>query len=197
MLAGLRGSYGGILMFGLLTGLAGIPLVNPISVGAGIILGTKAYRDDADQRLKRRRAEAKVLVKKYSDDVVFYVSKQLKDRMRIVQRAVRDHYSDVAEELSTSLRESVANAQKAASANAAERAARLAEVRQSLGQLDELTSSARQLVGQTPQPNRRERPAGSGRSRRAGDNGSGMPTDGASPALAGSRADASNAAAAR
>ena len=197
MLVGLRGSYGGILMFGLLTGLAGIPLVNPISVGAGIILGTKAYRDDADQRLKRRRAEAKVLVKKYSDDVVFYVSKQLKDRMRIVQRAVRDHYSDVAEELSTSLRESVANAQKAASANAAERAARLAEVRQSLGQLDELTSSARQLVGQTPQPNRRERPAGSGRSRRAGDNGSGMPTDGASPALAGSRADASNAAAAR
>jgi len=96
MLVGLRGSYGGILMFGLLTGLAGIPLVNPISVGAGIVLGTKAYRDDADQRLKRRQAEAKVLVRKYSDEVIFYVSKQLKDRLRIVQRAVRDHYNDVA-----------------------------------------------------------------------------------------------------
>src|SRR4030095_6945388 len=109
---GLRGSYGGILMFGLLTGLAGIPLVNPISVGAGIILCTKAHRDEAGQPHKRRRAEAKVLVKKYSDDVVFYVSKQLKDRMRVVQRAVRDHYSDVAEELSISLQASVAHAQK-------------------------------------------------------------------------------------
>jgi hypothetical protein len=162
MLVGLRGSYGGILMFGLLTGLAGIPLVNPISVGAGIVLGTKAYRDEADQRLKRRRAEAKVLVKKYSDDVVFYVSKQLKDRMRVVQRAVRDHYSDVAEELSVSLKESVANAQKAASANAAERAARLADVTQLLGRLDELRSSAKQLAGQTSAPDRRGRPAAAG-----------------------------------
>ena len=197
MLVGLRGSYGGILMFGLLTGLAGIPLVNPISVGAGIILGTKAYRDEADQRLKRRRAEAKVLVKKYSDDVVFYVSKQLKDRMRVVQRAVRDHYSDVAEELSVSLKESVANAQKAASANAAERAARLADVSQLLGRLDELRSLAKQLAGQTSAPDRRGRPAAAARPSGADDNDSGMPVKGASRARLGHRADAASAAAVR
>jgi len=157
MLVGLRGSYGGILMFGLLTGLAGIPLVNPISVGAGIVLGTKAYRDDADQRLKRRQAEAKVLVRKYSDEVIFYVSKQLKDRLRIVQRAVRDHYNDVAEELSTSLRDSVNNAQKAAHASTEERVARLSEVKKSLAQLDEISTAAgqlpaRQRAAQRPQP---------------------------------------------
>ena len=148
VLVGLRGSYGGILMFGLLTGLAGIPLVNPISVGAGIVLGTKAYRDDAEQRLKRRRAEAKVLVRKYSDDVIFYVAKQLKDRLRIVQRAVRDHYNDVAEELSTSLQASVTNAQKAAQASTAERVARLAEVQKSLAQLDELSTAAARLTAE-------------------------------------------------
>jgi len=157
MLVGLRGSYGGILMFGLLTGLAGIPLVNPISVGAGIVLGTKAYRDDADQRLKRRQAEAKVLVRKYSDEVIFYVSKQLKDRLRIVQRAVRDHYNDVAEELSTSLRDSVNNAQKAAHASTEERVARLSEVKKSLAQLDQISTAAGQLpagqrAAQRPQP---------------------------------------------
>jgi hypothetical protein len=162
MLVGLRGSYGGILMFGLLTGLAGIPLVNPISVGAGIVLGTKAYRDDADQRLKRRQAEAKVLVRKYSDDVIFYVSKQLKDRLRIVQRAVRDHYNDVAEELSTSLQDSVNNAQKAAQASTAERAARLVEVRKSLAQLDEISTAARQLSAGSPAPSRSQRPAAVG-----------------------------------
>jgi hypothetical protein len=159
MLVGLRGSYGGILMFGLLTGLAGIPLVNPISVGAGIVLGTKAYRDDVDQRLKRRRAEAKVLVRKYSDDVIFYVSKQLKDRLRIVQRAVRDHYNDVAEELSHSLRESVNNAQKAAQTGTAERTARLVEVKKSLAQLGEITTAAGQLSAGTPAPQRPQRPA--------------------------------------
>ena len=158
MLVGLRGSYGGILMFGLLTGLAGIPLVNPISVGAGIILGTKAYRDEADQRLKRRRGEAKTLVRKYADDVIFYVSKQLKDRLRIVQRAVRDHYNDVAEELSTSLGSSVTNAQKAAQASVAERTARLAEVKRSLGQLDEVTQEANRLAAGTPTPKRTPRP---------------------------------------
>ena len=149
VLVGLRGSYGGILMFGLLTGLAGIPLVNPISVGAGIVLGTKAYRDDAEQRLTRRRAEAKVLVRKYSDEVIFYVAKQLKDRLRIVQRAVRDHYNDVAEELATSLQASVTNAQKAAQASTAERVARLAEVQKSLAQLDELSTAAKRLTAET------------------------------------------------
>ena len=162
MLVGLRGSYGGILMFGLLTGLAGIPLVNPISVGAGIVLGTKAYRDDADQRLKRRQAEAKVLVRKYSDDVIFYVSKQLKDRLRIVQRAVRDHYNDVAEELSTSLRDSVDHAQKAAQASTAERAARLLEVKKSLAQLDEISTASGRLSAGTPAAQPPQRPSRGG-----------------------------------
>jgi hypothetical protein len=154
MLIGLRGSYGGILMFGLLTGLAGIPLVNPISLGAGIVLGTKAYRDDADQRLKRRRGEAKILVRRYSDDVTFYVSKQLKDRLRVVQRAVRDHYNDVAEELSRSLMESVASAQKAAQSSTAERSARLGEVTKSLAQLDDLAATAARLTAGPPPPQR-------------------------------------------
>jgi hypothetical protein len=145
VLVGLRGSYGGILMFGLITGLAGIPLVNPVSVGAGLLLGTKAYRDDVDQRLKRRRAEAKVMVRKYADEVIFYVAKQLRDRLRVVQRTVRDHYTEVAEELSVSLRASVATAQAAAAKSTAERTARLAEVRNEIARLDELATAAAAL----------------------------------------------------
>jgi len=150
MLVGLRGSYGGVLMFGLLTGLVGIPLVNPLSVGAGLLLGGKAYRDDSDVRLKRRRAEAKMMVRRYGDDVNFYVAKQLKDRLRVVQRMVRDHYGDVAEELSRSLRDSVTNAQKAAAASATDREKRLTEVRRALAELDELTKAAHQLPRQGP-----------------------------------------------
>jgi hypothetical protein len=148
VLIGMRGSYGGILMFGLLTGLAGMALVNPVSVGAGLLLGVKAYREDAENRLKRRRIEAKQLVKKHADDVVFYVGKQLRDRLRIVQRTVREHYTQVAEDMARGIAETMASAERNAQADTAHRKVRLAEVRASLTELDGLSESARLLTGQ-------------------------------------------------
>ncbi len=50
ILIGMRGSYGGVLMFGLITGIMGMALINPISIGAGLVLGTKAYRDDREDQ---------------------------------------------------------------------------------------------------------------------------------------------------
>ncbi|MGB7817618.1 MAG: dynamin family protein [Ornithinibacter sp.] len=151
VLIGMRGSYGGVLMFGLLTGLAGMALVNPISVGAGILLGTKAYREDSQNRLNRRHAEAKQLVRKYADDVVFYVGKQLRDRMRVVQRTVREHYTEVAEEMARGIAETLASAQRNAEASTAERQARLVTVRAALRELDELSAA----VGQSRAPRQR------------------------------------------
>ena len=40
---GVRGSYGGVLMVGLATGLVGLPLINPLSLLAGVIVGRRAY----------------------------------------------------------------------------------------------------------------------------------------------------------
>ena len=154
VLIGMRGSYGGILMFGLMTGLAGMALVNPISVGAGLLLGTKAYREDAQQRLKRRRSEAKGLVRKYADDVIFYVAKQLRDRLRLVQRTVREYYTDVADELAQSMTKSLATAKEAAQATAAERKERLAVVEQTLRTIAALERDSRALTstGGKPSP---------------------------------------------
>lgn len=146
VLVGMRGSYGGILMFGLMTGLAGMALVNPISVGAGLLLGTKAYREDAQQRLKRRRAEARGLVKKYADDVVFYAIKHLRDRLRLVQRTVREYYTDLADELGRSMSESLAIAQQGAKSTAAERKARLAEVDRTLSLIATLEKASQDLA---------------------------------------------------
>nr|WP_314324529.1 dynamin family protein [Paenarthrobacter ilicis] len=145
ILIGMRGSYGGVLMFGLLTGLFGLALINPLSVGAGLLLGRKAYREEQEARLKRRQAEAKVLVRKQVDDVVFQVGKQLKDRLRLVQRATRDHFTEIAEEHHRSLTESVAAAQKAAATYAVERDMRIREIKEQLGSVDGLSRSAQQL----------------------------------------------------
>lgn len=147
VLIGMRGSYGGVLMFGLLTGIVGMALINPLSVGAGLLLGGKAYREDKEARLKRRQTEAKALVRRQLDDVVFQVGKQLKDRLRLVQRATRDHFTEIAEEHHRSLADSVLAAQKAASTFTLEREERIRQIKAELKRVDALRKHAQQLDG--------------------------------------------------
>lgn len=125
VLIGMKGSYGGVLMFGLLTSLAGFALVNPISISAGLLLGTKAYSDDRASRLKRRQGEAKAAVRRHLDDVTFQVTKQLKDRLRLVQRTLRDHFTEIAGDLQRSSADALRQANAAAKASDAERAERI------------------------------------------------------------------------
>ncbi|OZM74076.1 isoniazid inducible protein IniA [Amycolatopsis antarctica] len=96
---GLRGSYGGVLMFGLVTSLAGLPLINPISLGAGAAFAAKSIRDEADMRLKRRQAAAKSAAQRHVDDVFLRFSKECRDVVREVQRQLRDHFTALSEEL--------------------------------------------------------------------------------------------------
>ncbi|WP_311213998.1 MULTISPECIES: dynamin family protein [unclassified Arthrobacter] len=159
VLIGMRGSYGGVLMFGLLTGLFGMALINPLSVGAGLLLGRKAFREDKAARLKQRQSEAKILVRKHVDDVVFQVGKQLRDRLRLVQRATRDHFTEIAEEHHRSLTESVAAAQKAAATYAVERDMRIKEIRNHLKAVDTLATEAQQLLETAPLTEHQPKPS--------------------------------------
>lgn len=143
---GLRGSYGGVLMFGLLTGLAGLAVINPISLGAGLILGTKAYREDAGHRLNKRRSDAKNLVRRYTDEVAFQCGKTLRDRLRQVQRIVREYYITVAEELAEALTRSVEDAKRAATATTTERKARIETVTALLADAQKTTQDALRLT---------------------------------------------------
>lgn len=145
VLIGMRGSYGGVLMFGLLTGIIGMSLINPFSVGAGLLLGRKAYKEDQEARLRQRRNEAKTIVRRQIDDVVFQVGKQLKDRLRLVQRATRDHFTEIAEEHHRSLADSVAAAQKAVATFTLEREQRIREIKAELKRIETLRKHAQTL----------------------------------------------------
>ncbi|MFF1881170.1 dynamin family protein [Pseudarthrobacter sp. NPDC058196] len=142
VLIGMRGSYGGVLMFGLLTGIFGMALINPLSVGAGLLLGRKAYREDKEARLKRRQGEAKTLVRRQLDDVTFQVGKQLKDRLRLVQRTTRDHFTEIADEYHRSLSDSVAAAQNAANSYAQEKEGRIRDITTELKKVEALHRAA-------------------------------------------------------
>lgn len=150
VLIGMRGSYGGVLMFGLLTGIFGLALINPLSVGAGLLLGRKAYREDKEGRLKRRQAEAKALVRRQVDDVVFQVGKQLKDRLRLVQRSTRDHFTEIAEEHHRSLSDSVAAAQKAVTTYKLEKEMRIRDIKARLTRVDTLRQAAERVAVTVP-----------------------------------------------
>lgn len=143
---GLKGSYGGVLMVGIITSIIGMSLINPLSLAAGAVIGRKAYKDDVEARLLRRRNEAKVLVRRQVDELIFQVGKQLRDRLRIVQRTTRDHFTAIADEHHRSLADSVLAAQKAATMYATERDKRVTALRTDLERVDALTKRARAIT---------------------------------------------------
>ena len=107
VVTGMRGSYGGVLMFGMLTSFAGLGMFNPLSLGAGFVLGRKAYKEDMENRMLRVRNEAKTNVRRFVDDVSFVVSKESRDRLKGIQRQLRDHYRGIANQTTRSLNESL------------------------------------------------------------------------------------------
>lgn len=147
---GLRGSYGGVLMVGIITGIVGMSIINPLSLAAGAVIGRKAYKEDQENRLQRRRNEAKGLIRRQVDEIIFQVGKQLRDRLRLVQRITRDHFTAIADEHHRSLADSVIAAQKAANMFASERDRRVQELRRDLQKVDALSARARSIDGVAP-----------------------------------------------
>jgi hypothetical protein len=146
IVTGLRGSYSGLLMFGLLSTFGGLPLINPVSLGAGAFLGTRSIREDRDNQLRRRQATAKAAAQRHVDEAVFQSSKYSKDALRQVQRALRNHFSALAEELQDAAAESITNATKAANHEAVERDRRNREIAGQVERLMILRSRAESLL---------------------------------------------------
>ncbi len=125
VITGMRGSYGGVLMFGMLTSFAGLGMFNPLSLGAGLVLGRKAYKEDMENRMLRVRGEAKTNMRKFIDDVAFVVGKESRDRLKGIQRQLRDHYRGIANQTTRSLNESLQATLAAAKLEENERNARV------------------------------------------------------------------------
>jgi hypothetical protein len=149
---GVRGSYGGVLMAGLATSLVGLSLLNPISLLVGVVVGRRAYKEDMSNRLNRRQAEAKNLVRRHIEDVVFQVGKQLRDRLRSVQRAARDHFGGIADELHRSLSDSVLVAKQAAVTYQSDRDSRVKQLEMHLNRIDALRKEIPALVAGESSP---------------------------------------------
>ena len=143
--SGLRGSFGGVLMFGMLTSFAGLGMLNPLSLGAGALLGRKAYKEEMDNRMVRIRNDAKMNVRRFVDDVQFVVSKESRDRLKGIQRQLRDHYRGIANQTTRSLNESLQATLTAAKLEENERNTRIRELERQLNILKQVTDHAVKL----------------------------------------------------
>jgi dynamin family protein len=145
-LAALRGSYGGMLMFGMLGRIAGLGLINPATVVIGLFLGRKALRDEKERQLAMRRSQAKQAHRKYTDEVGFVVGKDARDTLRRIQRQLRDFFATRADELHRSTTDAMAAAQQAARSDNATRQDRLRDVRAELDRIAQLRAQALELA---------------------------------------------------
>ena len=149
-LIGLRGGYSSMLMFGMLGTFVGFAsAINPLGLGAAVFMSGKAIGDERKKQVARRKNEAKAAMRRYVDDVTFQVAKDSRDRLRAVQRDLRDHFTTQADQLKRSLLESQQATERAVKASRAEREARLTEITKQLEQLDLVRKQARALL---PQP---------------------------------------------
>lgn len=147
----LRGSTGGFMMVSVLSNLAhttfaGLALApSPLLLGGvTLMMGRKTFRDERHRMLAQRRAQAKQVVRRYTDDVVMLASKDTRDGIRRVNRQLRDHYVERAELLTSSTAEALSAAQNAVRASEQRRMQRRKEVVELL----ERTSTARRVAAQ-------------------------------------------------
>ncbi len=148
-LIAMRGSYGGFLMFGMIARMAGLAMLNPATAVIGVLMGTKAVRDEKRRRLTMRRQQAKITTRQYIDDATFAIAKETRDTLRQVQRHLRDHYQGRAEEMNRSISESLQAAKGAMKIDTEQRTRRLRDVVAELQRLDGLRQRIDALEGST------------------------------------------------
>jgi len=125
-----------------------LSLINPFSIGAGLLLGGKTITDERRRITSRRQNEAKTAVRRYIDDVIFQASKESRDMLRRVQRALRDHFTTQADETNRSLSDSLRAAEKSVKTTKGERERRLTEIKAELERLETLQQKVRTLLPQ-------------------------------------------------
>jgi replication fork clamp-binding protein CrfC len=146
VITSMRGSYGGVLMFGMLTSVAGLGMFNPISLGAGLLMGRKSYQEEMENRMLRVRNEAKTNLRRFADDVLFVVTKESRDRLKAVQRQLRDHYRGIADQTTRSLNESLQATVTAARLEENERNQRVRELERQADILRQVIDNAEKLT---------------------------------------------------
>lgn len=140
--AGLRGSYAGVMMFGIIGKLAfaTVSLLNPVSLVLGGLLTVRTVKELRKQSLNQRRHTTKLDGQKYIGELSVASRKDNGDRLLRIRRQLRDRYQERAREYQETVNAALATAQAAARRTDDETQARLADVEAELKRIATLRS---------------------------------------------------------
>ena len=142
ILSAARGSYGGMLMFGMAGSLLSVTVAAPVMLVLSLGLGRRAVREERTRRHQQHQAEARAALHRYAQEVSLVVGKECKDALRRTQRLLRDEFSARALSLHEATTAALAPAERARDLHAAEAAERQRQVSQEIGELGRLGAPA-------------------------------------------------------
>ena len=134
----LRGSYGGMMMFGIMGKVIGLALVNPVSLALGGLLTVRTVREMRKQSLNQRRHTTKVDAQKYIGELALAARRDNGDRLERIRRQLRDRYRRRALEHQEALKAALRTAKADTQRSEADRSQRVADVRAELGRIAKL-----------------------------------------------------------
>jgi hypothetical protein len=147
-LSAFRSTFTAFTMFSSIGALVGITAA-PAALVLGLVVGGKSARDEQKKSRQQRRTQAKAAVRLYIDEVALIAGKESRDALRVVQRALRDHFVALADQHQRTLAAAAAAARSAQEADRATQARRVADIDAELERLDSLTLRARALAAIT------------------------------------------------
>ena len=127
-------------VFGLVAVGAGIA----VALGAGI--GRKVIRDESSRQRALRQQQAKVVARKFVDDVAFVLNKDTRDALRTTQRRLREDFQARASSIHLSSRMALEAAERAAGLDGHEQEARTGQLEEEERRLAGVRESARRLA---------------------------------------------------
>jgi predicted GTPase len=98
----LRGASSGMILLGVVGNIAGVAFASPVSVGAAAFFAGKQFLETRRTALKRRRQEARTVVRKYVEEVNLELGNRTRRLIQEAHRMLRDHYTIRIRELSNS-----------------------------------------------------------------------------------------------
>jgi hypothetical protein len=143
-LSAFRSTFTAFTMFSTIGALVGITAA-PAALVLGLVVGGKSARDEKKKSYQQRRTQAKAAIRLYIDEVSLIAGKESRDALRLVQRALRDHFGALADQRQRTLAAAAAAARRAQEADRATQAQRVVDIDAELTRLDTLTQRARAL----------------------------------------------------
>lgn len=139
LFTGVRGSYSGVAVFGMIFGFAGGAIsavaLAPASLAAGAYFGHRTARQERDRMLKTRRQHARQDMRKAVDEVALRITKHTRDAIKAVHRDVRDANLTRARELQRTNAAALSAAQQALRSAETDAATRINEIDAARAQL--------------------------------------------------------------